>query len=89
MQTLTNERLENQNPGYTASIKPELLIKLETNCGQDDIQNSNALFVVGMVKRFFSMIKQFWVSYCELNRLFVKYHTLSHYAKDVNRQAVN
>ncbi len=90
MHALTDNEQQNQTTiNNHVHIKPEHLIKLPNDWLNDSDKNGDLSSTGGWLQKTCSRIKQFWVSYCELNRLFVKYHTLSHYAKDVNRQAAN
>lgn len=90
MQTLKNKKqltqvMEEINQNNAAPIKPALLIKLPTlNIIGSNKKSTKPTETVPLLKKALLRVKHFWDGYCELNRLFVKYHTLPYYYRDVN-----
>ena len=61
-------------------IKPMFLIKSSTDMIRE-LEPSFNLSNKSIFKKARIMLRKLWDRYCEINRLFIKYHTMSHIIK--------
>jgi len=61
-------------------IKPTVLIKSSTDM-IGELEPSFNLSNKSIFKKARIMLRKMWYRYCKINRLFIKYHTMSHIVK--------